>query len=51
MLTFRKNLDNVRFVKINSFPSVYNHLTPKNYVNEAFHNSVKDPSLLRLDGG
>ena len=51
MLTFRKNLDNVRFVKVNSFPSVYNHLKPKYSVDEAFHNSVKDSSLIRLDGG
>ena len=51
MLTFGKNLDIVRFVKVNSFPSVFNHLTPKYYVDEAFYNSVKESSLLRFDGG
>ena len=31
-----KNLDNVRFVKINSLPAVREHLTPKFFVEQAF---------------
>ena len=46
-----KNLDNFRFVNVNSFLSVYNHLTPKYYVDEAFINSVEESWLLRFDGG
>ena len=30
-----KNLDSVRFVKVNSLPAVREHLTPKFYVDEA----------------
>ena len=29
-----KNLDNVRFVKVNSMPAVREHLTPKYYVDQ-----------------
>ena len=44
-----KNLDNVRFVKINSIPAVREHLTPKNYVDQTISFHVHDLSLLRLD--
>ena len=30
-----KNLDNVRFVKVNSMPAVGEHLTAKHYVDNA----------------
>ena len=44
-----KNLDNVRFVKVNSMPAVGEHLTAKYYVDNAISNSVNESSLLRLD--
>ena len=44
-----KNLDNVRFVKVNSMPAVGEHLTAKYYVDNAISNSVDESSLLRLD--
>ena len=44
-----KNLDNFRFVTVNSLPAVREHLTPKIYVVEAFAPCVKEPSLLKLD--
>ena len=44
-----KNLDNVRFVKVNSMPAVGEHLTAKYYVDTAISNSVDESSLLRLD--
>ena len=44
-----KNLDDVRFVKINSLPAVRQHLTPKFNVDETFSQSVNESSLLRLD--
>ena len=44
-----KNLDNVRFVKVKSFPAIPEHLTPKTYVDQAISYSVDEPSLLRLD--
>ena len=44
-----KNLDNVRFVKVNSLPAVREHLTPKLYVDEAISHSVDESSLIRLD--
>ena len=44
-----KNLDNVRFVKVNSMPAVGEHLTAKYYVDNAISNSVDEVSLLRLD--
>ena len=44
-----KNLDNVRFVKVNSMPAVGEHLTAKFYVDTATSNSVDESSLLRLD--
>ena len=30
-----KHLDNVRFVKVNSQPAINQHLTPKQYVDDA----------------
>ena len=44
-----KNLDNVRFIKINSIPAVGEHLTAKYYVDKAISNAKDEPSLLRLD--
>ena len=32
-----KNLDNVRFIKMNSLPAVSHHLTHKHYVDNAIH--------------
>ena len=40
-----KNLDNVRFVKVNSLPAVREHLTPKIYVDETVSHSVNESSL------
>ena len=44
-----KNLDNVRFVKVNSMPAVGEHLTAKYYVDKAISDGVNEHSLLRLD--
>ena len=44
-----KNLNNVVFIKVNSIPSLEEHLTPKLYADQAFSNIVDDSSLLRLD--
>ena len=44
-----KNLDNVRFVKVNSMPALPEHLTAKNYVYQTISNRVDGSSLLRLD--
>ena len=44
-----KNLDNVRFVKVNSLPPVPEHLSAKYYVDQDISNSVDDPTLLGLD--
>ena len=44
-----KNLDNVRFVKVNSMPAVGEHLTAKYYVDNAISNAIDESSLLRLD--
>ena len=46
-----KNLDNVRFVKVNSMPAVGEHLTAKYYVDNAISDRVNEQSLLRLDPG
>ena len=40
-----QNLDNVRFVNVNSLPAVRQHLS----VNEAFFHYLDESSLLRLD--
>ena len=39
-----KNLDNVRFIEVNSMSAVPEHLTPRNYVDNAISNSVDEPS-------
>ena len=44
-----KNLDNVRFVKVNRMPAVGEHLTAKYYVDNAIFYTVDESSLLRLD--
>ena len=43
-----KDLDNVRFVKVNSLLAVGDHLTPKFYVDEAISHSVDESSMLKL---
>ena len=43
-----RNLDNVRFVKVNSMPAVGEHLTAKYYFDNAISNAIDEPSLLRL---
>ena len=43
-----KNLDNVRFVKVNCFP-IPEHLTAKIFVDLAISEGVVEPSLLKLD--
>ena len=43
-----KNLNNVRFVKVNSKPAVGEHLTAKYYVDNSFYNSVGASWLLKL---
>ena len=44
-----KNLNIVRFAKINNLPAVREHRTPKFYVDEALSYWVDESSLLRLD--
>ena len=44
-----KNLDNARFIKVNSSPAIPEHLTAKIYVVQAISYSVDESSLLRLD--
>ena len=44
-----KNLDNVRFVKLNSLPAVWEHLSPEIYVDEAISDGEVESSLFRLD--
>ena len=44
-----KNLDDVRFIKINSFPAIPKHLIAQVYVDQAICYSVDESSLLRLD--
>ena len=44
-----KNLDNVHSIKVNSFPTLEEQLTPKIYVDQAISEGVDDSSLLRLD--
>ena len=43
-----KVLVNVRFIKVNSFPTLEEHLTPKMYVDQAI-SKIVDESLLRSD--
>ena len=44
-----ENLDNLRFVKINSMPASGEHSTAKYYVDNAISYHLHEPSLLRLD--
>ena len=44
-----KNLDNVRFVKVNSMHAVGEHFTAKYYVDDVIFRSVHELSLLSLD--
>ena len=44
-----KNLDNVRFINVDSMPAVGEHLTAKYYVYHAIFHSVNESSLLGLD--
>ena len=44
-----ENLNNVRFIKVNSFPENPEHLTAKIYVDQAISQSADGSSLLRLD--
>ena len=44
-----KNFDNVRFIKVNSFLAILEHLSAKIYVDNVIPNSVVESSLLRLD--
>ena len=44
-----KNLDNVRCIEVNSFPTLEEQLTPKIYVDQALSDGVDEPSLWRLD--
>ena len=46
-----QNLDNVRFLKVNSLPVVCEHLTPKFYVDQTILFSVHESPLLILDPG
>ena len=42
-----KNLDNVRFVKVNKLPAVREHLTPNFYVDQVISHSVDQPLLVK----
>ena len=44
-----KNVDNVNSIKVNSLPTLYNHLTPKAYVDQFVLDNVDEVSLLRVD--
>ena len=44
-----KILDNVHSIKVNSYPTREEHLTPKFYVDNFVHDRVDEASLLRLD--
>ena len=44
-----KNLENVHPIKVNSFPTLEEQLTPKYYVDNTVSDGVNEPSLLRLD--
>ena len=44
-----KNVDNVRFIQVNSMPAVREHLTPKYYVDQVISYWLDKISLLRLD--
>ena len=42
-----KNLENIRFIKVNSLPGILEHLTAKYYVDQAISKSVDAPMLVR----
>ena len=42
-----KDLNNVRFIKVNSMPTLEEHLTTKLYVDQALCDGVENSSLLR----
>ena len=44
-----KILDNFRWIKVNSFPTIAEHLTAEIYVDNAIFDGVNEQSLLRLD--
>ena len=44
-----KNLENVRIIKVKCFPAIPEHLTAKNYVDQALSYSVDESSLMVLD--
>ena len=44
-----ENLENVHSIKVNSLPTPEEHLTPKNYVDQAISEVVDESSFLRLD--
>ena len=44
-----KTLNSVRFIKVNSMPTLEEQLTPKLYVDQAILDSVDESSLLKLD--
>ena len=44
-----KNIDNVNSIKVNSYPTLDEHLTPKFYVDNFVLDCVGEQSLLRLD--
>ena len=43
-----KNLENVRFIKVNSIPTLEEQLAPKNYVDQAISDGVDKSSFLKL---
>ena len=49
LISMTKNLDNVRSIRINSFATLEEHLTPKYFVDNAISDGVGESSLLRLD--
>ena len=44
-----KSLKNIHSIKLNSLPTIEEHLTPKYYVDNAISDGVDNSSLLRLD--
>ena len=42
-----KELDNFRFCKVNSLPTIQDHLTAKFYVDEATFNGIDEQTLVR----
>ena len=47
-VVYNKTLDNVRSIKVNSFPTLEERLTPKNFVDQAIFDGVDESSILRL---